>query len=272
MKAETVINVVLLVVAVVSLWIAIAAYKDAHASGEDQLKALGAARQAIVDTGSQQQKTLEGSRQALEGVLNTVQQQEAVTREALRTAHQQQTVLSQQLQTMQSLTSVAQEQWKRANEQPAIMVMAFGYVGKGRAVLSAIPPQGELSAGYDVPEIPRLISFLVRNVGTAPLRRPKVIAQVEGPGVVECVSYRYYNPDVSKPCEVKDVELPGLEPDIVPTNTSRLEGRQSDLAFFVVLKIPEGSKQLKIHFAVSADNLTAGTYSVNAWLMGREQK
>src|ERR1700732_562742 len=62
------LNLVLLGVAVFAFQIAVIAYVDAHTSGDEQLKALAAARQAIIDTGSQQVHSLESARTTLSAV------------------------------------------------------------------------------------------------------------------------------------------------------------------------------------------------------------
>jgi hypothetical protein len=62
------LNLVLLGVAVFALQISVAAYTDAQKSGDEQLKALAAARQAIIDTGDEQVHALEGARSTLSAV------------------------------------------------------------------------------------------------------------------------------------------------------------------------------------------------------------
>jgi len=112
------LNLVLLVVSIYSLFVAVAAYRDAQSSGEDQLKALAAARQAIIDTGTEQAKTLSDSRKSLESVLSTLQQQEQVTRESLKAAQQQQLLLSKSLETSESQLTIIREQLRVATDKP----------------------------------------------------------------------------------------------------------------------------------------------------------
>jgi hypothetical protein len=115
-----ILNVVLLAVGVFSLIVAVAAYNDAQSSGADQLKALAAGRQAIIDTGAEQEKTLADSRMSLESVLSTLRQQEQVTHESLKAAQQQQLLLSKSLETSESQLRIIKEQLRLATDKPDV--------------------------------------------------------------------------------------------------------------------------------------------------------
>jgi len=107
-------------VSVLALFIAGATYKDAEASGQEQLEALRKAREAIIDTSQQQQKSLDTSRDALKAVSGTLLEEEKVMREALKTTEDEEVVLERSLQTSKAQLAMAKEQFKVATDKPIL--------------------------------------------------------------------------------------------------------------------------------------------------------
>ncbi|MFZ3276498.1 MAG: hypothetical protein WA182_06295 [Candidatus Sulfotelmatobacter sp.] len=248
LSASDHLNVVLLVIAVVSLFVAIAAYKDAAKSGDEQLAALRAARQAITDTGTQQLSTLDDSREALRNVVKTIQQE--------------QNVLDRQLE-------IEQKRWKKENEKPTVLVMTplnASYDPRGY-VYASIPPSAIISIGRlrrgDAKS--QSLSFAVRNVGNGLLKRPRVSVYVEAPAILRCLAYRGNMVTPTDPCESPATELPDLPPSKKHEVSSKLQATNDDLLFFIYFTMPNGSgsaRGTRIHITVSGDNLSADTYSM----------
>jgi cell division protein FtsL len=112
----TVLNVILLVVAVVSLHVAVDAYLDAKGSGKKQEERL-----------DQQQRVLEGSRQALDAVVqglsrqqNTLEKARDALDSSVRTAIAQQRLLGQSVANSEQQLHILKAQWERELEQPDI--------------------------------------------------------------------------------------------------------------------------------------------------------
>jgi hypothetical protein len=102
---------------------------------------------------------------------------------------------------------------------------------------------------------------MIRNIGSAALRKPKVTASVESPAHYECVYFRGYNVRQDNPCELPSVELPDLLPDSGGHDIQNFKPRDLDENFFVYYTIPKGSDTTTVHLTVSGENLTAATYS-----------
>ena len=177
--------------------------------------------------------------------------------------NQQLAVLDKLSRSTAATAKTLEAQWQRENQKPDVMVMVLNTAdGPEQHAWSVIPPFGELSAGGPKgANLPRLISVLIRNIGNAPLRRPRINARAESPGVVQCFSFRYYNP--GKPCKIMSVALPDLEPDSEKQDISHIVGKSSDYSFFLYVTFPRGTKEIKIHLVVSGDNLSTNLYSVN---------
>jgi hypothetical protein len=94
------VNIVFLTVALVSLYVAVQAYRDAHSSGDKQLAALEASRDSL----KTQQTILEQAKVALEASVSNAIAQLDVLQTSLRTSRRQLEVL--------------EAQWKRQLEQP----------------------------------------------------------------------------------------------------------------------------------------------------------
>jgi hypothetical protein len=114
------LNIVILIVSVVALFIAGASYKDAQASGREQLEALRKAREAIIDTSHEQQTTLDTSRDALKAVSDTLLGEERVMREALKATEDEEVVLERSLQISKAQLATAKEQFKVATDRPIL--------------------------------------------------------------------------------------------------------------------------------------------------------
>jgi len=215
-------------------------------------------------------QTLDDSRKALNDVLGTLEKQGNALATSVQVAKDQQRVLGQQLQSMQSLQDVAEQHWKSATAQPTILVLTIGYLNpSGVGIYSAMMPFGELSVGYAKSELPKEIPISIRNIGTAVLKKPKVVAIVDAPAELECVSLRLYSPGGREgACSYVNVDLPDLRPtpEPQPLNLAKVAARDSDLNFFVFYKYPTGTTKVKVHIFISAENLTAASYSADVHL------
>ena len=279
MKTETasfisgsLVNLVLLIVAVYSLHISLVALDESNKAGQEQnvannqqLTALEASRQAILTTSSQQQATLDKSRGALEGQLIASRKQAQIIEKMLDTARQQQRLSAQELETMHAQTAVLQEQWKRANQAPLLAVFTVSLGNLGYVYLNLPPPPlissiqtGSLSSGQP----PYAIPFMIRNIGDVSVRKPKITASIEFPAHYECVYFRSYAVRSKNPCDLPPVELPDLLPDDGGHDVQNFKSRDLDQNFFVYFTTPKDAEGTTIHFTVSGDNLTAATYSM----------
>jgi hypothetical protein len=105
----TVVNLVLLILAVVSIDIAVKSY------------------QAVQESGSQQQRTLDASKDSLSSVVRALEEQERMMDDSRRALKQsvdimtaQQNLLQQSVETSRNQLAVLDAQWKRQLEQPDI--------------------------------------------------------------------------------------------------------------------------------------------------------
>ena len=105
----TVIGIVALAIAVASFKVAFDSYREAKASGEEQLSALQNARAAILTTGTEQKSLLDKSASALQLMLDS--------------AHKQQAILDKSLQTSQTQLSLLLEQKRREAERPDVRLI-----------------------------------------------------------------------------------------------------------------------------------------------------
>lgn len=107
--AGALLNIVVLVIAVISLHVAITTYQDAKRSGEEQTKALQSSRDAlsgVAQSLDKQAGTLERSRQALDVSVTTAVAQEKLLSESVANSRKQ--------------LGMLQAQWARELEQPDI--------------------------------------------------------------------------------------------------------------------------------------------------------
>ena len=105
----TVVNIVLLVLAVVSIHIALKSYQTAQESGAQQQRTLDASKDAlssVVGALKEQQGTLNDSRLALKQSVDIITEQKKL--------------LQQSVQTSRNQLAVLDAQWKRQLEQPDI--------------------------------------------------------------------------------------------------------------------------------------------------------
>lgn len=100
------INAIVLIVAIASLKIAFDSFYSAKQSGDEQLKALEAARKAIITTGTEQKISLDQSHNALDSVV--------------KIAAAQQKLLSKSLMTSKTQLTIIQKQRQRELERPNI--------------------------------------------------------------------------------------------------------------------------------------------------------
>lgn len=114
--AGTVLNIVILLLAVGSLHVAITTYVDAKNSGEEQAKTL-----------KQQETSLQASRDALDKVVTNLGQQSKIldaSRAALdssvKTALAQQKLLTESVENSRKQLQILQAEWSRELEQPDI--------------------------------------------------------------------------------------------------------------------------------------------------------
>lgn len=103
------LNIVFLVIAVISLRVAVTTYDDAKRSGDEQTKVLQASRDALAGVAQsldKQENTLEKSRQALDS--------------SVKSAIAQQDLLFQGVANSRQQLRLLKEQWARELEQPDI--------------------------------------------------------------------------------------------------------------------------------------------------------
>jgi hypothetical protein len=101
------LNVVFLVIAVISLHVAVTTYNDAKRSGDEQTKVLQASRDALAGVAQsldKQEDTLEKSRQALDS--------------SVESAIAQQDLLSESVRNSKEQLGILRSQWVRELEQP----------------------------------------------------------------------------------------------------------------------------------------------------------
>jgi hypothetical protein len=104
---NTAINAVLLVLGVVSVWIALNAYWEAQTSGEKQMA------------------TLEKSRRALESVLESMETSKKSLESMTAIANAQRDLLDRSVKTSGKMASIVEEQWKRETAQPDVHAVLF---------------------------------------------------------------------------------------------------------------------------------------------------
>lgn len=107
-------NVIVIVVAIVTLHVAITTYRDARQTGEEQSKTLGASREvlaAMAQSLDKQQNTLEQSRKVLDS--------------SIAVAISQQQLLSKSVSNSRKQLEILQAEWDRELEQPDVHLALF---------------------------------------------------------------------------------------------------------------------------------------------------
>lgn len=105
------LNLVFLIIAIVSLKVAFDSYTTAMQGGEEQLKALQEARNAIVSTGADQKQSLEESRKVLDRVISIIKKEYAVLENSYKISASQ--------------LDIIKEQRRRELEQPDVHLALF---------------------------------------------------------------------------------------------------------------------------------------------------
>ena len=157
-------NLVVLVVALVSLLYAIASYDSADQSATAQLKALEAARVAIVNVGERQQKTLDDSRDALADVVkqlgplnagiaqsvSNLTKLNAGIKQTVQAVTESATTSRNMDELLQSQLAVQKQQWEKENQRPAILVMTSieAPLSPGGVQWRELTPYATLSTGH----------------------------------------------------------------------------------------------------------------------------
>jgi hypothetical protein len=187
--------------------------------------------------------------------LTAMQNQLGVLREDQTRMQEQRTLLAAQLDNMKSQTAVLQKQWERQNQAPSLLVIVGTYV---------LQPDGILGLQIAKPKKSRVVlSFSIRNVGTAPVRRPQLRPDVELPAKLECVVYVGSMLDIENPCTVPTPQLPDILPDMDQNTNQQHVRKLSDLNLYVSFIVPEDTNGFKVHYSISADNLSAAVYSLD---------
>lgn len=109
----TIVNIVLLILAVVSIHIAVKSYQSANESGSQQQKTLDAAKDSllsVVGVLNKQQETLNDSRRALDESASVMTEQKKLLQESVQTSRNQLAVLNAQSKRLLEQTDIEQQQ------------------------------------------------------------------------------------------------------------------------------------------------------------------
>jgi hypothetical protein len=220
------VNISVLLVAVVSLYVAVATYMDAKASAE------------------QQQKTLDASRMALETVVHTAQGQ--------------QNLLEQNLETSKTQLSVVQAQWRQEQDRQSRRAQLSMVSLNGTPwetidqnhdnIQVVIPPAGWIR-----------MAFVLRNTGTASLVHPIyiVFATLENVfvgGADFRVGRNNHNQFQQSGVNVLDVlphSVSGTDFNISVDVTVPNPIQNFDLTFRALGENMDGAKVFTLHFVVT---------------------
>lgn len=208
------------------------------------------ARETVALSNAQAQ-ALETEKQTLSAMRNQLN----ILKDDQKQMQEQGNLLAEQLENMRSQTSVLQRQWERENQRPSVLVIVGSNV---------LHPDSLLSIDWKKPKQTRVVmSFSLRNIGTATLRRPQLRADVELPARLECVLYSGTMLDIENPCTIPSPQLPDILADTDESTNQQHVRKQSDLNLYVSFIVPDESTGFRVHYTVSADNLSAAVYSLD---------
>lgn len=260
-------NLTVLAVAIASLLYAKVSYDFSEKTAVDQSVA-----------SQLQQKTLDSSRVALEGMVQLAQDQQAKMSKNLEIAQSQQNVLSQQLDRMNTLSRIAQaelqKQIQEANLHPILLVRVMSIRDpEYRVTLPANGTGVSVLNGGQLSSVTRKnLPFFIRNVGNTPLKNPRFTAYVGAPNKLVCLDYISFGLERSSPTppfsiEYCDNEIQPL-PDILPNPDPTLKQLSSDLEFLLVYDEVPGTAFFDLVVVISADNFPTTSYGVQVQYRG----
>lgn len=258
---DLILEIVVIVLIGIEIYIGWIAIQAGSVESEKQMVVLGELRKSVdtlnVSTGKTadniakltkaQNDALDTQKRSLNTVSamnSAMQKQLNILRESQTQAQQQQILLTEQLDNMRSQTAVLQKQWEKENQKP-LLVMLLG--------TNVLQPDSYLFLEFARPKARVPLTVILRNAGTAPIRRPQLRADAEAPTRLDCVYYPGFMVSIESPCQVEHPELPDIS-----------AGAQQVL--YVSFTVPSSSNEFTVHFTISAENLSASVYSLHITL------
>lgn len=214
---------------------------------QEQNQALQAQKEALSAMGKQT-RLLQRTQKNLGEQIDLAKRQQQVSQRRVALATQQ--------------LAVQKQEWARQNQRPLLLVMTL--IGSpGRYSWRRLLPNQILGTGHSLGRRRQSLwgkSFFIRDIGNAPVLRPRVTAHVVAPAHFECMVYVPNMVGAQNPCAAKDI----LPPDLKPDMDLNLRRKTSDMTIFVFFTAPKGLRNVTIYFTTSGDNLSAETYYVEA--------
>jgi hypothetical protein len=230
-------NIVAMVVALVSLYVAVATYQQSIKDSEEQ------------------QKNLEASRQQLQTVAQTLNQQQEIQAKNLETSKdlfglqkEQQTVLTESLEITRSLYQLQKDERERVRElasrKPKIQAIINGQIVQGTTAAIEL-----VLKGNDITLIPMAIrnigsTHLIHPVFTAVASNKKTSIWFEGKGITQPVHRTQLNFDLDLlPFEISEatyessIGLSGPFPELNFEVEYRVAGDNLDRPFKITIHV-----------------------------------
>jgi hypothetical protein len=231
-------NMATLVVALFSLYVAIAAYQESVRDSEEQQKSLDASReqlQAVVESLKSQQHLQSQSLDTSKALLTLQERLVSTTRE-------QQDVLTQSLETSRTLLALQKEERERlqelANRKPKVLALLGDVILEKSKVEIPLTVEKGTNRAY--------LPLHIRNVGTASLQKPSYVAHT--PNREGTIWLEGTISDVKRPFHTEQSGL--MVKDLL---TFRGSGTTYNSGIYIVA--PETVSELDIMFSLTGENL-----------------
>lgn len=241
----------------------------AHSEGRAQLDAFNKLQTSSDITA----QTLKGVREAQDRTTGAIQPQAALlarTRDTLANqldvAKRQQTLISRQLTIQESIIAAQQR-------RPVVELRAYTLTKKVHGEYRLMQPGVSSYLGYaphvldNQREHEIRFTFLIRNVGTAPILNISPHLRVPGPLKIKCIDFgseMHLLGETMEECSPPIAEFPPVEPvgkeTAVPTPQQSIG--TADFVFQAVVVGPTNKPQFDISVEVSGDNLRPIYYRI----------
>ncbi|MDR4476432.1 MAG: hypothetical protein R3B11_10570 [Nitrospira sp.] len=192
-KLSDLTNLLTIIIAGFSLYVAVAAYQQSIQDSQEQQKSLEASRsqlQAVVDSLSQQSGTLANNLEA--------------SRNLLDVQKEQRTVLADSLETMKALLQLQKEERARAQEVANRKPKLEAYIGDKLIENGSIDV--ELKVKGDTPT--NTFVFWLKNIGSASLKNARIMATAPRKTVyLHLTAAQYHDQDNSHWSQLQGEEI-----------------------------------------------------------------
>lgn len=231
-------NIATLVIAIFSLYVAVAAYQQS------------------VKDGKEQQENIDASRRQLQAVVDAATKQQELLKQNLETSKSQQQILTTNLETSKAQLGLLQEQWRREQEHLARKPIAevTMWVGGKETSIEEIRKLTEVEFRLEKGKEWGRWEFNLRNRGNTEIIKPFVKVSVS-PTTISVFNKDYR---INDGLDHHSLQFDNLR-DIEPIEVTKIPYR-----FTVDIMVPQTEEQFDLFFSVHGSNLPRQQWKIHA--------